>query len=568
MRVAEVNYRTVEPNSLIGVRPLSPNPSDQRLIASKRRQRPSAGLIVNTFSYFKVGALVEVDLKFPGQDLYYRSKGMVSWVEKTDDPTYPFKLGILVFGMDKLDPDGISVARGDSDSSPPSDDLRQKMGNAKTAAIPASEILKQVADPASIEAAEVAGGAETGGESPPVEAIAEKETAVEKPIEPPRLPRAKAVSELLAGLIGEEIPVTKAQGEPLEMSEFAVIADFITDRSELAAICVFDLAIANWLGAAIAMIPKGSVKEDVQSKRISPEVQENVQEICNICSSLFNQPELVHHKIRNFYNLKDLNPPDDVQALLRERANRVDFTVEVPGYGSGRMCVMAVAGQLIPQPAAEPVAEEVAKTEEAVPSKRAVEEPSSATPPEPEDAGEPDPPPDEAKGTESQPPVEVSSLPKPNEVSELISSLLGDEVPVSKTEGELLTLEDFSVVGDYILSESSQSVSVCALDLRLVNWLGSAIAMIPATAAKEDIGNKRISDEVKENIQEILNIAAAVFNKSDQAHHKFQTLFHPAEGELPDPVKKIIDQPAKRVDFDVDVPGYGSGKLSFFAGKG
>ncbi len=99
-----VRYKTLSPGCAVDVQALPPEHSEGRLvIGGRRRSRPSAGLIVESETVFPVGALIMLDLRFPGQEHTYRSRGMVSWVVQGSDTNDSHKMGVLVFGMDKLD---------------------------------------------------------------------------------------------------------------------------------------------------------------------------------------------------------------------------------------------------------------------------------------------------------------------------------------------------------------------------------------------------------------------------------------------------------------------------------
>ncbi|MDJ0763793.1 MAG: GAF domain-containing protein [Myxococcota bacterium] len=106
-----VQYKTLSPGCFVDVQTLPPDHLENRIIGGdRRRSRPSAGLIVEAETPFPVGGLVLVDLKFPGQSVTYRSQGIVSWVVDNRKTDRPFKMGVLIFGMDKLDANGVSLS--------------------------------------------------------------------------------------------------------------------------------------------------------------------------------------------------------------------------------------------------------------------------------------------------------------------------------------------------------------------------------------------------------------------------------------------------------------------------
>ncbi|MCP4676464.1 MAG: GAF domain-containing protein [Deltaproteobacteria bacterium] len=111
MHSENVRFKTLSPGCSVDVQAMSAEHAVDRIILrGRRRARPSAGLIVESEYAFQIGALVLLDLKFPGQVYTYRSRGMVSWVVRGDAARHPHKMGVLIFGMDKLDEHGISVS--------------------------------------------------------------------------------------------------------------------------------------------------------------------------------------------------------------------------------------------------------------------------------------------------------------------------------------------------------------------------------------------------------------------------------------------------------------------------
>ncbi|MCP4601128.1 MAG: GAF domain-containing protein [Proteobacteria bacterium] len=99
-------------------------------------------MILESETAFSVGSLVLIDLKFPNQVYTYRSHGVVSWVVEGPGKSRLFKLGVLIFGMDKLDEHGVSLS-----IAAPSPIGRES----KIDTDPPSESVLQIPDPELIE---------------------------------------------------------------------------------------------------------------------------------------------------------------------------------------------------------------------------------------------------------------------------------------------------------------------------------------------------------------------------------------------------------------------------------
>ncbi len=562
MQKGNVHFKPLDPGSIVEIRTMPLGRSEHRLIsASRRRSKPAAGFIVELTNSYPVGVLLELDLAFPGQPHKYRARGMVSWVSKSENPKRPHKIWIHILGMNKLDPNAVQQEvykpaatvvqapmgapvemAGDYPQTP---DLEGS--SAATVAQPIGDpalapAVQQVAEPAAVDPDPVAAS--------PAEPVAQAEPAapdVDKGADHKlKPPTSKAVSELLTNLVGEEVVVKQLESGDFELEDIAAVGEFVGDDGTLLTVCTLDLAAGSWLGAALAMIPKAAVEKDLKAKRFSDEVQENIQEVFNISSSVFHKSGLPHFRFSQLHLIKDNPPPDTVQALLDDPASKIDLEMEVPGYGSGRISYYMAHWK--PSEPAEPAVEDAPE--------------SAPVPAQPEPGGAEESP---DSAVESDSGRKALDPPGPKQVSELLASLVGEDVPVERIDSGQFETADFAVAGDFV-SNSDEILSIAVLDIAAANWLGAALPMIPKATVAEDVKNKKMSEEVQENVQEIFNISASAFNTPEGPHHRFRKLYLPLSEDLPDDVQELIDQPASRADFEVDVPGYGSGRICFIAG--
>jgi hypothetical protein len=522
------NFKTLGADCEVYVRRLSLQRTDNRLISNIRKvSRTSGGFVVELDSKLQVHTLVELDVKFPGQSHYYRSRGLVEWYAKSDNPKKPHKVGIRVIAMEKLDPAGAPMA------------APKQRKPAFTAGV-SKRVEPTIDDVAEQAAARPASPAETK--------VIQRSTEL-------KIPKLEEVSELFTSLIGEKIEVSDAP-RPMDTDDIAVVGAYKGEDGRMLSLIGADIALANRLGAALAMIPKEVAENDIELRIISDETCQNTQEIFNINTSVLNGLKIPHHRFVKLYNCFNDEQPSEVRALMGDPAARVDYTVGVPGYGSGRLCYLFAEwhpgmentaessppspSQVVPE-AQKPIAEkqadpgiDLAQTQFATPEilKKAEAGPSFTPVP-----------------------------PKATEIAELFTNLVGDAVAVDVLKGNPPGGETFAAVGNFV-TDDNHTVAICALDIKLANWSAAALAMIPKDVAKMDIDNVRLSDESRDNVQEILNISASVFNKPGMPHLRFGKLVIAMDNGLPSEYDAIIGSPTERRDFTVKIPNYGEGIMS------
>jgi hypothetical protein len=105
---------------------------------------------------------------------------------------------------------------------------------------------------------------------------------------------------------------------------------------------ILDLPLSAYLGAALGLVPPGGARAAVEDGELPANLEENLGEVVNIAAALFNVPAAPHLKLHQL--LAPGSPlPADVVAVLSGIGGRLDLSVEVPNYGSGRMSVVLAA---------------------------------------------------------------------------------------------------------------------------------------------------------------------------------------------------------------------------------
>lgn len=149
-------------------------------------------------------------------------------------------------------------------------------------------------------------------------------------------------------------------------------------------------------------------------------------------------------------------------------------------------------------------------------------------------------------------------LPVQEDLRDLLTELLGREVSVVRAEQPVEPLQ--GAVADYLTDEGTvAAVVVC--DLAFACRAGAAITLIPPPAAEDALAAGALTPTLTENLREILNVTARLLNSAQTPHVRLRAVHGPGS-QAPSEVVRLASQPADRRSFDVDIQGYGPGRLT------
>lgn len=153
-----------------------------------------------------------------------------------------------------------------------------------------------------------------------------------------QLPVPKEVRDLFEDLLGRPITVGTANPVLAEDIKTTLVSLYTDAQKKLWAVVGMDLPLTVYSGAAIGLLPPGGAQDCVEDGVVTEIVAENVREVCNIMTSLLNREGGPHLKLYQVV-LPGEQVPSDAGALLLALGRRLDLTVDVGGYGSGRVSV-------------------------------------------------------------------------------------------------------------------------------------------------------------------------------------------------------------------------------------
>lgn len=153
-----------------------------------------------------------------------------------------------------------------------------------------------------------------------------------------RMPAPEAVSEFLGDLLGKATVAGKRAEIDVDDEDRSWWSGvFVEDDGSVGGVCIADVQLCSYAGAALAMIPKPVAEEAIAAGELPETLHENFHEVANILTALLNGPSVPHLKIR------DLVPgvPDDVRDLVVRAAGRRAFDLRITDYGSGILALYA-----------------------------------------------------------------------------------------------------------------------------------------------------------------------------------------------------------------------------------
>jgi hypothetical protein len=115
-------------------------------------------------------------------------------------------------------------------------------------------------------------------------------------------------------------------------------------------------------------------------------------------------------------------------------------------------------------------------------------------------------------------------------------------------------------VATYV-DDSLQLRSLVLTDLPLSAYAGAALGLMPAAGAQEAIDAAVLPEALADNLYEVLNISASLFNVDGAAHLRLYQVHHIGTPLPPEILARTLTL-GRREDLRIEVGGYGEGRFS------
>lgn len=149
------------------------------------------------------------------------------------------------------------------------------------------------------------------------------------------------------------------------------------------------------------------------------------------------------------------------------------------------------------------------------------------------------------------------------QVAAVLLALTGQETEVLAGR-PVLPGQDLAAVSVYV-TDAAGTGAVAAWDLSLAAYAGAALGQMSLPKVHAALAARALSAELADNFAEVANVLASAFNDNPAAPHLQLHEVHAAGEELPAEVTEMLRYVVRRVDLEVDIAGYGGGRLSVVA---
>lgn len=118
------------------------------------------------------------------------------------------------------------------------------------------------------------------------------------------------------------------------------------------------------------------------------------------------------------------------------------------------------------------------------------------------------------------------------------------------------------VVAEYHATDGPLA-GVLWADVGFAAATGAALVLLPPGAAAQAIKANKLDELLRENFAEVANVASRLFTSGQAPRVKLGTLTW-LPGNLPPEVAAFVRGPGHTQDLDVQIAGYGGGRVSLF----
>jgi hypothetical protein len=111
------------------------------------------------------------------------------------------------------------------------------------------------------------------------------------------------------------------------------------------------------------------------------------------------------------------------------------------------------------------------------------------------------------------------------------------------------------------VADSGEPVALCGADANLAATWGCAFSLLPVAMAKDAAKSRELTQVMIDNMREVMNICTRLVMDASSPHLKLDQIYQTKT--LPAPATALLGASKSRREFQVQLPKYGGGVLTF-----
>ncbi len=154
----------------------------------------------------------------------------------------------------------------------------------------------------------------------------------------------------------------------------------------------------------------------------------------------------------------------------------------------------------------------------------------------------------------------LTELPPNKAVKDVFEDLLGREVDIHPSGDRTPVGPDHLTMEAVYVDDQMKTRAVIVTDLALSAYTAAAIGLVPPGSAEAAIECGELSESLVDNISEVFNIMAGLFNRDGAPHVRLYAWYPPGD-PAPADIADLTAAFIGRNDLDVSIAGYGDGQI-------
>jgi hypothetical protein len=152
-------------------------------------------------------------------------------------------------------------------------------------------------------------------------------------------------------------------------------------------------------------------------------------------------------------------------------------------------------------------------------------------------------------------------MPTPVAVANMLTDLIGRDVKAQSAAPAAAAAKKQFVAVYRDADDGLRALACC--DLAVGGSFASALTIVPVSRVDDAVKQGSLDDDLLANLNEVFNVLSAIFPKAGQKRLILRSM--QMDGALDPDVQALLAKPPQRLDMDVSVAGYRSGRLMIAA---